>query len=461
MNKYLNKAEKLLHRGLDQHIKLAVTGLSRSGKTAFISAIVNQLTHYCEGARLPFFEVAQSGRLIGVKVIPQVDLAIPTFAYQEAINTLTHTPTDWPASTDRLNTLRLAIKYKPAAGIRAKISDSSTLYIDLIDYPGEWLLDLPMLKEDYYSWSEQQFKLLQQAPRAQYSADFLTQLMALDLDAPCDESKLKSLASSYQTLLLQFKQQLHLSQLQPGRLLMPAELKDAPITLFFPIPARDRNQPVIEGSNLAQLLERFKHYQTQVIQPFYKDHFCRFDRQIILVDLLTALEAGPQVLNEQTQVITELLGYFDYGKNHFLKRLFTPSIDKLLFGANKSDHISFEHHKDLALLLSNLVKKAQNEIRYEGVTLETMAMSSVCATKGVKVTQGGEQLNCIYGREMKSNKTITYLPAQPPMRVLSEQQWPDEGFSFPNFYPLLDEQNQLHHIRLDHVLQFLLGDKLQ
>ncbi len=39
--------------------------------------------------------------------------------------------------------------------------DTSTLYLEIVDYPGEWLLDLPMLAQDYLSWSRQMTGLLQ------------------------------------------------------------------------------------------------------------------------------------------------------------------------------------------------------------------------------------------------------------------------------------------------------------
>ncbi|MFL7048476.1 YcjX family protein, partial [Vibrio cyclitrophicus] len=34
-----------ISRGTDSHIRVAVTGLSRAGKTAFITSLVNQLLH--------------------------------------------------------------------------------------------------------------------------------------------------------------------------------------------------------------------------------------------------------------------------------------------------------------------------------------------------------------------------------------------------------------------------------
>ncbi|QSA19914.1 YcjX family protein, partial [Vibrio furnissii] len=45
MKRIGQEVSDLIHRGLDSHVRLAVTGLSRAGKTAFISSLVNQLLH--------------------------------------------------------------------------------------------------------------------------------------------------------------------------------------------------------------------------------------------------------------------------------------------------------------------------------------------------------------------------------------------------------------------------------
>lgn len=47
--------EALVNRSVDRQLRLAVTGLSRSGKTAFITGFVNQLLNVHNGAQLPLF----------------------------------------------------------------------------------------------------------------------------------------------------------------------------------------------------------------------------------------------------------------------------------------------------------------------------------------------------------------------------------------------------------------------
>lgn len=58
MKRLKTELNALVNRGVDRHLRLAVTGLSRSGKTAFITAMVNQLLNVHAGAALT---VAQRG----------------------------------------------------------------------------------------------------------------------------------------------------------------------------------------------------------------------------------------------------------------------------------------------------------------------------------------------------------------------------------------------------------------
>ncbi len=141
----------LVNRGLDRRLRLAVTGLSRSGKTAFITAMVNQLINIHHGAHLPLFSAARQGRLSGVRRVPQRDFGIPRFAYDEGLALLYGTPPGWPSPTRGVSEITLALRFRSADSLLRHFKEMSTLYLEIIDYPGEWLLDLPMLDSDYLS----------------------------------------------------------------------------------------------------------------------------------------------------------------------------------------------------------------------------------------------------------------------------------------------------------------------
>ncbi len=130
MKRLKNELNALVNRGVDRHLRLAVTGLSRSGKTAFITAMVNQLLNIHAGARLPLLSAVREERLLGVKRIPQRDFGIPRFTYDEGLAQLYGDPPAWPTPTRgnfaRINSERCAI----AESITAQRRDFLTVNIN-------------------------------------------------------------------------------------------------------------------------------------------------------------------------------------------------------------------------------------------------------------------------------------------------------------------------------------------
>ncbi len=71
------------------------------------------------------------------------------------------------------------------------------------------------------------------------------------------------------------------------------------------------------------LRERYKYYCERVVKGFYKEHFLRFDRQIVLVDCLQPpLNSGPQAFNDMRLALTQLMQSFHYGQRTLFRRLF-------------------------------------------------------------------------------------------------------------------------------------------
>ena len=142
-------------------LRLGVTGLSRSGKTVFLTALVNNLIAQ---ARLPVLAASAEGRITRVRLEPQPDDAVPRFAYEEHLASLSGPDRRWPQSTSRIAQLRLTIEFESAASWGAR---RSSLTLDLVDYPGEWLLDLPLLDKSYAEWSRETLAASQNSgPRA-------------------------------------------------------------------------------------------------------------------------------------------------------------------------------------------------------------------------------------------------------------------------------------------------------
>src|ERR1700741_410972 len=85
-------------------MRLGVTGLSRAGKTVFITALVHGLTR---GGRFPVFEAFATGRIARARLEPQPDDGVPRFAYESHLKNLIEDRC-WPDSTVDISELRLA-----------------------------------------------------------------------------------------------------------------------------------------------------------------------------------------------------------------------------------------------------------------------------------------------------------------------------------------------------------------
>lgn len=461
-----SQAKVLAKRITDHHVSLAVTGLSKSGKTAFITSLINQLLHAREQADLPFFSVVAEGRLIGVKRDVQPDMTVARFAYEDGVKCLTSQPPSWPQSTNGVSQVRLLIKYRNQSGFRRLLSEHNTLTLDITDYPGEWLLDLPLLDLNYQQWCEAFWTDLHDVTKSRLAEPFKQALAQIDLHKPADEMQLQRVSQTYTQFLHQCKSA-GFQLIQPGRFVLPGELANAPVLQFFPVTPSHladfiANQQGSTNSVIGLLISRYQQYQQKVIKPFYNQHFKRFDRQIVLVDCLSALNQGSHSFNDLRKAINWLLGSFHYGKSSIVKRLFSPNIDKLMFAASKSDHITPDQQSNLVMLLESMIHEARQQIQYEGVETESTAFSAIrCSQVGVSQLNN-EQIQVLKGTN-KDGELITMYPGDVPKTCPEAGFWDTQGFSFPEFMPLVQSTSQrgFSHIRLDHLLEFILGDKLE
>ncbi|WP_280553248.1 YcjX family protein [Halomonas sp. 25-S5] len=452
----------LLERGRDRQLRLAVTGLSRSGKTAFLTSLVNQLRHAGLEARLDLLPAAREGRLLGARRVPQQDLAVPRFPYDQAMQALDDQPPRWPEPTRGISELRLVIRYRPARrGLLG--SETRQLTLDLFDYPGEWLLDLPLLDHDYLSWSRAQ-RHDGGSERAALFADWHRAVAGLDPAEEVDEARLAEIAELY-ARGLRAAREAGFADLQPGRFLLPGELEGAPVLQFFPLPGiaeadRDALAALPAESLYATLARRFRHYQQHIVKPFYREHFRRFDRQIVLVDVLGALNAGPERFEDLSRALSNLMQSFDYGRRSLLTRLFAPRIDRLAIAATKADHVTPEQHGRLVALLEALLADPLKELRFADVPVRALSLAAIRATQGREVNQQGRRTPALRGTTL-AGESLLVFPGEVPDRLPAADFWARQGFDFTAFRPLpRDKGAPLPHIRMDAALDWLIGDKL-
>src|SRR6202142_4237156 len=81
-------------------LRLGVTGLSRAGKTVFVTALINNLI---AGSRMPVLAASAEGRITRARLEPQPDDAVPRFAYEDHLAALSGADRRWPQSTRRIS----------------------------------------------------------------------------------------------------------------------------------------------------------------------------------------------------------------------------------------------------------------------------------------------------------------------------------------------------------------------
>lgn len=457
-------------------LRLGVTGLSRAGKTVFITALVHNLIH---GGRLPMFEAQKSGRIAKAYLEEQPDDAVPRFQYEDHLKALIEDRV-WPDSTRAISELRLTIEYE-SASMWNRMFSGGKLSLDIVDYPGEWLLDLPLLNKSYAEFSSDSFDLARLESRRELASEWLAVADAIDADAQADEVTAQRLARSFTGYLKAGKaDERALSTLPPGRFLMPGDLDGSPALTFAPLPNL-KSGKFRPGSLAAMMERRYEAYKTHVVKPFFREHIARLDRQIVLVDAMQAMNAGSSAIADLERALTEILSCFRPGSTNFLTGLVQRRIGRILIAATKADHLHHESHDRLQAIVRRLVDRAVGRADFSGANVDVLAMAAVRTTREATVTQGREILPVIVGTPLKGEtidgeyfdgKTETAIfPGDLPERPDSIFEGPesaseDPAIRFVRFRPPVLEKTaegftlSLPHIRLDRALRFLIGDRL-
>ena len=158
-------------------IRLAVTGLSRAGKTVFITSMIQNLLALADQRDvLPRLTQRLSdrgaNRLRDVTILPAGTSPVPYFDYAAKLAGMGAEEPAWPERTEDVAQISLALTLTRRSTIGQRLG-VRRVRLDILDYPGEWLLDLPLLNQTYAAWSEQTLALLQESPRREVSGPFL------------------------------------------------------------------------------------------------------------------------------------------------------------------------------------------------------------------------------------------------------------------------------------------------
>ena len=441
-------------RLLDRRICLGVTGFSGSGKTTMITSLIHQLRYYPD-AVLAALPPALQDRLLGVRLSHLKGL--PFFPYEQGATALSSGR--WPKATRQESGCQLEIKYRTRRGIiPGRKPGIGRLFLEIRDYPGEWLLDLPLLAMSYSDWCLQFRKSLDQNTLHA----FPERLKALDPTEVITDVELEALWQQ-QLDYLKVCQQKGMTLIQPGRLLHIQPDSPENQCPFIPLPGlpeltEEQRLNAPENALFKRCEKNYQHYLEQWVEPFYKNTFQKVDRQLVLIDVLKGLNQGQASLDNLRLGLTQVLQSFEYGQNSLIRRLINPRVDRAVFAASKIDQVLPDQHEQVRSLTAALVKEAQRRATFNEIDVRCEAVAAVRSTTHVEYA--GQ--TALKGNTADGPGILRHPPI--PEQLPDHEYWQSaEPWQLRRLLPpsglKLHNGDRLPHIRLDSVLNDLLGDK--
>lgn len=493
-------------------IRLAVTGLSRAGKTVFITSLIQNLLALGQGRdTLPLISrrlnTIGGTRLQSVRVVPAGVQTLPHFDFAEKLAGLSADQPSWPPRTEDLAEISIELDVARSSLLGKRLG-GRRIRLDILDYPGEWLLDLPLLQQSFADWSRQTLLRLREAPRQQLAQAFLDfHDHAIHPNDPADDATIRHGYRLYRDAIQACRLQLGLRYLQPGRFLCPGPRGEAPYMWFFPqSPGSDAPRA---GSAAALLRDRFDAYRREVRDSFFDGYFRSFSRQIVLVDVLGALHAGKTSFEDTGHAIADISrglqdgwGFWSRQRRQALSRhvgqgaqlagaqlvrrgspaLGIPlklaasilpgfvaprPIERIAFVATKADHVPAMSRDNLRNLLEAVARPAAASTREGTADARTVVSyhvaASILSTVDGVAPLGGRNVEVVLGVVLGEEVRRPFYAGSVPSNIPPQSFWTDRYFEMPVFRPpRIDPSGTLGipHLGVDEVLDSVIGDLL-
>jgi len=455
-------------------LRIGITGLRRSGKTVFLTSLINQLL---DGGEEAFKAFLDQGVTIGARedrstsqpswlsyekylnFFSSSKKQIPRFPYEEHLDAFRQATPHWPTHTTRLSKFRLYVTLQRG-------TSTQDLLLELVDYPGEQLLDAPLLGQTFEQWSEEAIKEARLGLRRGLSIPWLQACDELTSNAANNKETVSAVVDEYRKYLCACRGQ-GLTFLQPSAFLLQGEdTKDLDL-LFCPLPQRVFQQ----AEDIArQFAKRYQQYQEQLVKPFCQE-VTECDRQVVLVDVLQILKQGVYCFNDTRRALLKILDVYGYTPEASKWSLWAllglgQTASRVVFVATKADQANYATRVNLERLLQDVINTAYQNLRTKiphGLSFRFCAANR-CTTDARK-TLDGQELSCLTGqREDRPHEGEgTWYPGEVP------PDWPNDwdpvqhAFKFPNFLPKQLPKRDgatIAHINLDKVFLHLVEDFL-
>ncbi len=452
---------------LTRRRRIAITGLAATGKTVFLTTLINHLKYH-DASQFRLF-----GEAVTAKLFTEKDLNDGLERFDHSVHAKAMQTGRWPQKTVDVSSY--------ACGFKTNYHWVD-YQVEFLDWPGERIADVSMYKCDYAAWSDHLLKYweVEEERRYEHVAPYLA---ALQQDRLSEASILVEFRLALARSILGYNPFISPSCFllgRDGRRLRGTsaeQLADTGIAglsndaQFAPLPKEVRKRQTELAAMFAQ---RYAQYREQVICSLVGG-LAGCNRLIVLLDIPAILASGVGMLNDNCEMVEQMLAGFDARAGltkRLIKRLWEavapamwmwPGIEKIAFVANKADLVAGPVNRDNMLgLLKEMLRSVVSKI--DGVEIGYFVASAVNSTK--HAPDQSDDGNRLIGKPLHDEQGRRLPPSAPEQsfctssvpKTWPERRWLSGEFTFPDVYPALPPGNfQLpKHIDLDKVFQFIL-----
>lgn len=457
--------------------RIAVVGASRSGKTVFLTSLIDHLRNH-EPGQFSLEATSLSGKeRARVVKFEELDVrdGLMQFPFEEFRKSLVQ-ESQWPRKTKDTYQYRIKI-HRDDSILSRFFKDTHSTYLSFLDFPGERIADAPMLASSYAEWSDAAIKALP------VGGGFDELVSAFNDAAQGDDSE-DAILAAYKSILAEQLLRFHTSispstfmlspdGQTPSRECSKAELiSERFIGLsksdqFCPLPAGVRQK----RPDLAGKFERsFEAYKRVLLLPLY-EALKESDRLCILVNVPEILQSGVAAYNDHIELLRQVMAfcspkkqayqevmesiYKTIGKMIIDDRYRPGGIEKVAFVGTQADRIQARDMNKLTRLVEQMQQHSTKQLPGSGLKMRSFSCVAVQATK-----PAGE--GHLQGRLMTTTDANT--PVLEEFRVSSlPDKWPSdwnpEDYQFPDVWPKFGRNLNVppEQIGLDRVFNYLIS----
>lgn len=380
-----NQFESIITRGADKlddwfirdvH-RITMTGLSRSGKSMLFTSLMTTLKYRSEENYncLPLLKSLPIELVEGMKLDAIESYEI--FPLTDHLHSLENQ--SWPKPTEQIYGFKLSITLKETGSIKKYLLPRREIIFEFLDYPGEWITDMPMLNKTFSQWSDSAWAQQMAEPQSYYAQEWHDFTRAFNFDLNPDNESIALVVNEYRNYLKKSKEG-GISLLQPGSFLISGSGFDWEHSGFAPLPTRVTSDLTNPWNKVFS--NNYQLFLDQWLKPLKENSFKESDKQIILIDLFEGLNHSKLHLQQLKETLSNLSETFVYGNpNWFSKNILrNKAIGKVAFVATKADLIPETQKPQLLSLLQDITEGARAKFKENEIKFDHFLVSAIQAT---------------------------------------------------------------------------------